>query len=174
MKTTKIFVFAAIVTATIALAGCVQAPAVSATSTSTATDEVTETPAVEVPAPVVVDPVEEAQISSGLTAEQYVAATAQMQDSVDMSKDEFNAMVDGMTAEFGKPVVLIAYYECPRAADAGVYSWGIAGALSSPSPQCGVYPEQLSREGAIGAAEKRAERSKNTLDDYIVLFADYS
>jgi len=179
LKTTKIFAYIAIAAISVsALAGCVSTPEVDApraisTSSPKPTAEATEAPVVEVPAPVA-DPVADAQKASGLTAEQYVAATAQVQVADFSSKENFNAVTDAITAEFGKPVVVIAYGECPRAADAGVYSWGIAGALMSPQPKCGVYPEQLTREGAIGAAEERAERNKNTLDDYIVLFVDLS
>jgi hypothetical protein len=179
MKTTKIFATIAIAAISVSvLAGCIQTPEVDepraiVTSTPEPTAEATEAPVVEVPAPVA-DPVEEAQKSSGLTVEQYVAATAQVQAADFSSKENFNAATDAIAAEFGKPVVVIAYYECPRAADAGVYTWAIAGALMSPQPKCGVYPEQLTREGAIGAAEKRAERNKNTLDDYILLFIDNS
>jgi len=173
-KTTNLFATIAIAAISVSvLAGCVQTPEVDEPrAIVTSTPEPTETPT-EAPVPVA-DPVEEAQKSSGLTVEQYVAATAQVQVADFSSKENFNAATDAIAAEFGKPVVVIAYYECPRAADAGVYTWAIAGALMSPQPKCGVYPEQLTREGAIGAAEKRAERNKNTLDDYILLFIDNS
>jgi hypothetical protein len=130
----------------------------------------TEAP-VETTPPVVLDPVEQAQIGSGLTPEVYAEAAGKIGPAYMAAddKDSALAVTDAFGAEYGKPVVIVDYYRCSTN---GVLAWGISGALFGTAPPgCGSgYAE--SREATLAKVEQRAKGMGWTSKDYILVFVD--
>jgi len=134
-STTKFITTAALAAALIAtLAGCTAQPDTTPAPKPSVSAE-PAAPVVVEPAPEPVTPVEvtpelASQIASGLSVEEYAAATAE----VDIAgKSSASAKIEELSSRFGKPVSIVAIVAC------GIDqtpAYGIAGELSGNMPGC--------------------------------------
>ena len=133
---------------------------------ATAEVPATEAP-VEAPA-VVLDPVAQAAVDSGLTAEVYAEVTAKtVEVGLQITeKDAYLAALEALSAEYGKPIAIIENHPCYNVAGT---QWGISGALIGGGTVGCAQGFSENRDTALAEIEKRAERKGWGPGDYILI-----
>jgi len=170
-STTKIITTAALAAALIAtLAGCVTQPDTTPAPTTAPTPYVSAEPAAPVaPAPAPAEPVTltpelTAEIASGLSTEEYAAATAEVDTMV---MDTITADVEAMSARLGKPVSIVVFRS--GCGPTNVNAWGIGGELKGSQPYCITDKAEI-----LEILGNRIERSDLAPTDHIVIFGDWT